>query len=386
MTPDATLAPRLTPALLADLAAHADSLGLLRLGAVDLQHPGFAPAHAALDRFLAAGKAGEMDFLTRTRDVRQDPAQMLPGARSLLVAAVPYTGEPGPVARYARTRDYHTVIHQRLIALEKRLHELLPAVATLICVDTKPVLERSAAALAGLGFLGKHGCLIIPGLGSYVLLGEILSTAELTTTTPITLPKSPPWDACGSCTRCLDACPTAAFDGPGDLDPRRCISYLTIEHRGPIADLLADRMGERVAGCDVCQEVCPYNASSARDRRVPPVAWIDPAPRPLADVDGLAAISPSQYRAQVRHLAVRRIPRRHMRRNALLALGNRSGEVGPRELHAIALGLLDPDPQIAAAARRAADRRDILGPASARAAALAATPDEDTDDDTGDPS
>jgi epoxyqueuosine reductase len=386
MTPDATLAPRLTPALLADLAAHADSLGLLRLGAVDLQHPGFAPAHAALDRFLAAGKAGEMDFLTRTRDVRQDPAQMLPGARSLLVAAVPYTGEPGPVARYARTRDYHTVIHQRLIALEKRLHELLPAVATLICVDTKPVLERSAAALAGLGFLGKHGCLIIPGLGSYVLLGEILSTAELTTTTTLTLPKSPPWDACGSCTRCLDACPTAAFDGPGDLDPRRCISYLTIEHRGPIADLLADRMGERVAGCDVCQEVCPYNASSARDRRVPPVAWIDPAPRPLADVDDLAAISPSQYRAQVRHLAVRRIPRRHMRRNALLALGNRSGEVGPRELHAIALGLLDPDPQIAAAARRAADRRDILGPASARAAALAATPDEDTDDDTGDPS
>jgi ferredoxin len=144
-------------------------------------------------------------------------------------------------------------------------------------------------------------------------------------------------------------------------------------------------MGERVAGCDVCQEVCPYNASSARDRRVPPVAWIDPAPRPLADVDGLAAISPSQYRAQVRHLAVRRIPRRHMRRNALLALGNRSGEVGPRELHAIALGLLDPDPQIAAAARRAADRRDILGPASASAAALAATPDEDTDDDTGEP-
>lgn len=384
MTPDATLAPRLTPALLADLAAHADTLGLLRLGAVDLQHPGFAPAHAALDRFLAAGKAGEMDFLTRTRDVRQDPAQMLPGARSLLVAAVPYTGEPGPVARYARTRDYHTVIHQRLIALEKRLHELLPTVATLICVDTRPVLERSAAALAGLGFLGKHGCLIIPGLGSYVLLGEILCTAELAA--PISLPRSPPWDACGSCTRCLDACPTAAFDGPGDLDPRRCISYLTIEHRGPIADLLADRMGERVAGCDVCQEVCPYNASSARDRRVPPVAWIDPAPRPLADVDGLAAISPSQYRAQVRHLAVRRIPRRHMRRNALLALGNRSGEVGPRELHAIALGLLDPDPQIAAAARRAADRRDILGPASARAAALAATPDEDTGDDTGDPS
>ena len=380
MTAASPPAPRLTPALLAELTAHADTLGLLRLGAVDLEHPGFATAHAALDRFLAAGKSGEMDFLPRTAAVRKQPAQMLPGARSLLVAAVPYTGEPGPVARYARTRDYHTVIHQRLIALERRLHELLPGVATLICVDTKPVLERSAAALAGLGFLGKHGCLIVPGLGSYVLLGEILCTAELAA--PISLPRSPPWDACGSCTRCLDACPTAAFDGPGDLDPRRCISYLTIEHRGPIPDPLADRMGERVAGCDVCQEVCPYNASSARDRRVPAVAWIDPAPRPLADVDGLAAISPSQYRAQVRHLAVRRIPRRHMRRNALLALGNRSGEVGPRELHAVALGLLDPDPQIAAAARRAAVRRDIRGPAEALAAELLArlpvlTPDED---------
>ena len=141
-------------------------------------------------------------------------------------------------------------------------------------------------------------------------------------------------------------------------------------------------MAHWIFGCDVCQEVCPYNASSARDRRVPAVAWIDPAPRPLADVDGLAAISPSQYRAQVRHLAVRRIPRRHMRRNALLALGNRSGEVGPRELHAVALGLLDPDPQIAAAARRAAVRRDIRGPAEALAAELLArlpvlTPDED---------
>jgi epoxyqueuosine reductase len=282
----------LTPALLAELATFAESVGLLRLGAVDLRHPGFTAAGAALDRFLDAGKAGEMEFLARTRAVRKDPAQMLPGARCLLVAAVPYTGESGPVARYARTRDYHTVVHQRLIAVERRLHALLPGVQTLICVDTKPVLERSAAALAGLGFLGKHGCLIVPGLGSYVLLGEILCTAELTA--PAKPIAGAPWDACGSCTRCLDACPTAAFDGPGELDPRRCISYLTIEHRGPIADELAARMGERVAGCDVCQEVCPYNASGARDRRVPPVAWIEPAPRPLADVDGLAAISPSQ--------------------------------------------------------------------------------------------
>jgi epoxyqueuosine reductase len=360
--------PVLTAALLAELAAHAESVGLMRLGAVDLAHPGFAPARAALDRFLAAGKHGDMDFLQRTRDVRRDPAQMLPGMRTLLVAAVPYTGESAPIARYARTRDYHTIVHQRLIALERLLLERLPAVRTLICVDTKPLLERSAAALAGLGFLGKHGCLIVPGLGSYVLLGELACTAVLEDSpVPLTAPTAPPWDACGSCTRCLDACPTAAFDGPGDLDPRRCISYLTIEHRGEIPDALADRLGERIAGCDVCQEVCPYNASAARDRRVPPVAWIDPAPRTGPDVTGMAAISPSQYRAYVRHMALRRIPRRHMRRNALVALGNRSGPPDPRELHAIALGLIDREPLVVRAAARAAARRD----AAASAARLA---------------
>lgn len=377
-------APVLTAALLAELAAHAESVGLLRLGAVDLGHPGFAPARAALDRFLAAGKHGDMDFLHRTRDVRRDPAGMLPGMRTLLVAAVPYTGEAGPIARYARTRDYHTIVHQRLIALERRLRELLPDARALICVDTKPLLERSAAALAGLGFLGKHGCLIVPGLGSYVLLGELACTAVLEDSSAAA-PTGAPWDACGACTRCLDACPTAAFDGPGDLDPRRCISYLTIEHRGDVPDVLADRLGERIAGCDVCQEVCPYNASSTRDSRVPAVAWIDPAPRTGPDVTGMAAISPSQYRAYVRHMALRRIPRRHMRRNALLVLGNREGPPDERELHAIALGLLDRQPVVVAAATRAAHRRHALDPAlrlaqQLRAAVPEQTPDANPDD------
>jgi epoxyqueuosine reductase len=184
------------------------------------------------------------------------------------------------------------------------------------------------------------------------------------------------------CTRCLDACPTGAFDGPGDLDPRRCISYLTIEHRGQIPEPLAQRLGERIAGCDVCQEVCPYNASAARDRRVPAVAWIDPAPRAGPDVTGMAAISPSQYRAYVRHMALRRIPRRHMRQTALIVLGNRSGPPDPRELHAIALGLLDREPLVVAAATRAATRRDALADAARLADELrAATPTEPTEAD-----
>jgi len=382
-------APALTPAILARLADVAERSGLMRLAAVRLDHPGFAPARAALDAFLAAGKAGDMDFLPRTADVRKDPAQMLPGARTLLVAAVPYAGEPGPIARYARTRDYHTIVHQRLVAVEDALQRELPGVRTLICVDTKPVLERAAAMLAGLGFLGKHGCLIVPGLGSYLLLGELLCTATWPEDQDIPTPPGAPWDACGACTRCLDACPTAAFDAPGALDPRRCLSYLTIEHRGHVPEDLSERLGERIAGCDVCQEVCPYNAGASRASRIPAAAWLPPNPRPAPDVTRMAALGGAQYRAFVRHTALRRIPHRLMRRNALLALGNRSGPATPDERHALAAGLLEPDPRVHQAAQWSAARRDLdaaaLGPEIAaieaqRAAAAAAAAEEDDDE------
>lgn len=349
----------LTPEILARLAAVAEAHGLLRLGAVRLDHPGFALARAALDRYLAAGKAGDMEFLPRTAAVRKRPEAMLPGARTLLVAAVPYAGEPGPIARYARPRDYHTIVHQRLIALEAALHVELPGVRTLICVDTKPVLERSAAALAGLGFLGKHGCLIVPGLGSYVLLGEILCTATWPEEHTQPAPTGAPWDACGACTRCLDACPTAAFDAPGALDPRRCISYLTIEHRGHVPKNLSEKFGERIAGCDVCQEVCPYNAGTARLERIPAAAWLPPNPRRTPSVPAMAAIGAAQYRAFVRHTALRRIPHRLMRRNALIALGNRTGPPDPDERYAFAAGLLEPDPRVHEAARWALQRRGL---------------------------
>ena len=350
----------LRPAALERIAARAEAVGLLRLGAVRLDHPGFAPARAALERFVEAGFEGEMAFLSRTIDVRKDPSLMLEGARTALVAAVPYRGEAGSgVARYARTADYHTVIHDRLEAVVEALQAELPEAAALICVDTKPLLERTAAALAGLGFVGKHGCVIAPGLGSYVLLGSILTDATWTGDDAVTDLRKARWDACGACTRCLDACPTQAFEGPGVLDPRRCISYLTIEHRGPIDDELADHMGGWVAGCDVCQEVCPYNASAAREARVPVPVWLPDVPGGPRDADPvkLAQLGSSPHRAFVRATALRRIPRRSLRRNALIALGNREGPLSTEEDAAVAKGEADPDPQVQGAAARVRRRR-----------------------------
>ncbi|MCX4246204.1 tRNA epoxyqueuosine(34) reductase QueG [Paraliomyxa miuraensis] len=353
----------LTPALLRALAERASEVGLPRLGAVRLDHPGFAPARTALDRYLDEGFHGEMEFMTRTRTVRKDPSSMLPGARTAIVVAVPYRGEQSPIARYAQSADYHTVMHDRLEELETWLHARLPEARTLICVDTKPLLERTAAALSGLGFLGKHGCLIMPGLGSYVLLGALLCTAPLEAEAPDAVEASElhrvSWDACGQCTRCLDACPTQAFVAPGRLDPRRCISYLTIEHRGEIDPALADAMGERIAGCDVCQEVCPYNGGRERDARVPEVAWIGPPPgRPRTpDLVELANSGNARHRSFVKHTALRRIPRRALRRNALLALGNRAGPASKAEREAIEQAASDEDPLVRKAAKRARRRR-----------------------------
>jgi epoxyqueuosine reductase len=325
------------------------------LAAVDLAHPGFDEARAALDRFVAEGRHGEMDFMARTLEVRKRPEQMLAGARSLLVAVVPYRGEDGPIARYARSADYHTVMHRRLDVVAEALRERLPGVETLVCVDTKPVLERAAAVLAGLGFIGKNGCVITPGLGSYVLLGEILTTAEWSET-PVDA-RGVVWDACGSCRRCLDACPTDAFTDAGRLDPRRCISYLTIEHRGAIDDALADGIGERIAGCDVCQEVCPYNAGAGREGRVPAQAWLEDVGARVADPVVLAGLGSARYRAFVRDTALRRIPRRSLRRNALLALGNREGALSKDERDVVEACAADADPHIAAAAQRVLSRR-----------------------------
>ena len=351
----------LDPQRLERLRVVAESVGVLRLGAVDLEHPALQRAADAFDDLIARGRHGSMDFLARGRAVRRSPQRMLAGARTAVVGVVPYGGIAGPIARYAQFDDYHTVLHRRLQALEDGLRREVGAVETLICVDTKPVMERAVAATAGLGFLGKNGCLIVPGLGSYVLIGVILTSARWGGpghgTGPEDVRAPMETDACGSCRRCLDACPTQAFDGPGQLDPRRCIAYLTIEERAPIPDALADRLGQRVAGCDKCQEVCPYNA--AHERPLPSVAQVRlPGERDVPDPALIAVLGSARYRAFVRGTALTRIPRRSLRRNALLAVGNGRGLLTVAEQHAVESGLHDSDPQIRAAAQRAQRRRN----------------------------
>lgn len=220
--------------------------------------------------WLGEGRHGEMNWLAETVDARLDPASELPGVRSVVMVADQYAArgsvareEPGQgrIARYAQGRDYHQVIKRRLHRVCDRLLEEFPGERFRAFVDTAPIAERDHAVRAGLGWIGKHTLVIHPRLGSWLLLGGILTT----------LPVAPEPDAeegegglvpdhCGTCTRCIDACPTGAIE-PYRVDASRCISYLTIEHRSPIADRLMDRMGSWLFGCDVCQEVCPHNSA-----------------------------------------------------------------------------------------------------------------------------
>ena len=294
---------------------------------------GVAPAapivrHAAFLEWLANGYAGEMGWLTRDAAPRSDPRALLPQARSVLVAALSYAHADGPdapipaarlaagargtIARYARGADYHHVLKERLRrtgdALERAFER---PIARLVCVDTAPLLERELAQQAGLGFLAKSAMLIAPGAGSYLSLGALLLDLELAPGTPLE-------PRCGGCTLCLTACPTGAFVAPHVIDARRCISYLTIENRGPIPHALRRAIGDRIFGCDVCQEVCPFNAAA----RTGDAAL---APRPgysRPELLSLLRIGAAQFRKWQRRSALRRVHRPELLRNVAVALGN----------------------------------------------------------------
>ncbi len=225
---------------------------------------GFARAEEPprFDRFLSwiesGGHAG-MDYLERTGSVRANPAQLLPGARSVVCLAATHDARPfassdgSKIARYAAGPDYHGTLRQQALALAQAARDRLDFPCGFrVCVDSTPIAERSFAAAAGLGWIGKNGCLIDRELGSYLLLAEIVTDLDLP-------PDDPVAERCGECTRCLDACPTSAFVQPGILDAARCLAYWTIEHRGAIPPAMKAHLADRVFGCDICQEVCPWN-------------------------------------------------------------------------------------------------------------------------------
>ncbi|MDQ3300032.1 MAG: tRNA epoxyqueuosine(34) reductase QueG, partial [Myxococcota bacterium] len=258
---------------------------------------------------------------------RADLRALLSGARALVVVALAYDRHDpvptdllvrGKIARYARGEDYHLVMRDKLVLLADRLaRELGRAVASRPCVDSAPILEREWAEHGGLGFVAKNTMLIAPGLGSYVVLGELLVDVEL----PVTAPDVPVKPRCGSCTSCLDACPTGAFTGAYLLDARRCISYLTIEHHGPIPRELRPAIGTWVFGCDICQEVCPFNAGKA-DAATDPLLVPRSIEHALPDLIALAGKGANQLRQLVRRTALRRISRDLLLRNVAVALGN----------------------------------------------------------------
>ena len=310
-------------ALTAALKAEAHRIGFDLVGITPAVP---APHAAALDGWLAAGYAGEMAYLARNAVRRADPREAVPGARSIIACGVHYrTAEPDPalwndpargrISRYAWGDDYHDILLPRLRQLQDWLeHEVGRTAIGRSYVDTGPVLERAVAEQAGLGFQGKNTLLIHPRQGSWFFLGEILVDAALEYDQPN------PLGGCGGCTRCLTACPTAAFVGPHVLDARRCISYLTIELKGPIPRDLRPLMGNHIYGCDVCQEVCPWNRRWGQFTADPAFA---PRPDTVApDLLDLLSLDDDAFRLRFRGSPIKRIKRRGLLRNVAVALGN----------------------------------------------------------------
>ncbi len=289
---------------------------------------GFASAETrealkdGLVQFLAAGHQGDMGWLANTAERRSSPKALWPECRSVIALGLNYgpAGDPmalleerdrGIVSCYAQGRDYHDVVKSRLKALARWLVEQF-ACDVKVFVDTAPVMEKPLAQAAGLGWQGKHTNLVSRELGSWLFLGEVFTTLELAAGPPEV-------DHCGSCRACLDVCPTAAFPAPYRLDARRCISYLTIEHKGHIAREFRQPMGNRIYGCDDCLAVCPWNkfAEASQEAAFLPRAELT-APR-LAD---LAALDDAGFRQVFSGSPIKRIGRDRFVRNVLIAIGN----------------------------------------------------------------
>jgi len=308
-------------------------------------------------QWVAEGKAGEMKYLEARNEAgelkRASLKNAAPWARSVVVCVINYnTAEPystevsdperGWISRYAWSgEDYHDAVLRRLRVVEAKLQEAAPDTQTRCYVDTGPLIERVYAKYAGVGWIGKNTCLLNQKLGSWLFLGVILTSLELQ-------PDMPARDRCGTCTRCIEACPTEAFIAPYQLDATRCISYLTIEKRGDIGEELRGQMGRHVFGCDICQDVCPWN------RKAPVTQAAEFQSRPgLVNpaLEWLAAMDAEQFRDTFRGSPVRRAKLSGVRRNAVVAMGN-SGD--RRFLPLLEKLGQDDDPVVAEHARWAA--------------------------------
>ena len=324
---------------------------------------GRVPELAYFPRWIADGRGGEMRYLearTETGELKRASLQAVaPWARSVVVCAINYNtaqpksteGAPGDdatscgwISRYAWSQeDYHDSVLRRLRLLETKLREIEPACATRCYVDTGPLVERVWAKYAGVGWIGKNTCILNQRLGSWLFLGVIVTSLELE-------PDLPAADRCGSCTRCLDACPTDAFLAPYQMDASRCIAYLTIEKRGSIPEEFRAGIGRNVFGCDICQDVCPWNRrapASAAPEFQPREGLVNPA------LEWLAGLGEEEFRKAFRNSPVKRAKRGGVRRNVAIAMGN-SGD--PQFRPALEELEEDPDEAVSEAARWALQR------------------------------
>jgi epoxyqueuosine reductase len=311
-----------------------DLAGITRLGP--------AETAGAFDDWLARGYAGDMSYLPRAAQKRRDTRLPFPGTTSAIVVAMNYggTSPSGPVARYARGDDYHDV----LLAKLRTLHDWLPdelgrPVHGKAYVDTGPLLERDLARRAGLGWFGKNTNLINPELGSFFFLGALLVDLELEPDEPFEA------DRCGTCTRCLEACPTQALVEPRVLDATRCISYLTIELKGEIPEPLREPMGTLLYGCDICQDVCPWNVSFAQELKeqalAPRAELTENDARALARE--ILSMDDATFRTRFKGSPMKRAKRRGLARNAAVVLGN----IGTLDDSPVLIAALDdPEPLV----------------------------------------
>lgn len=341
--------------------AHSIKAKALELGfdLAGIAKAGPARHAAAFRAWLAAGHHADMDWIGRDIERRLDPRVWRPDSRSMIVVGVSYFMQnPGPrlmqdpmrgrVARYAWGRDYHKVIGKRLKQLAAFLESEFPGVSVQPFNDARPVLEHDAALAAGLGFIGRNTLLIHPEYGSMLFLGGLLTSLELEADEP-TPGEGAQYQGkadCGSCRRCLNACPTHAFPAEYILNSRLCISYQTIENRGEIPEELRPKLGNWIFGCDVCQEVCPWVKRYSRVSRAP---WLDPDPDRMAPrLDELAYLDEEGFFNRFAGTAVMRTKRRGLLRNVAVALGNSGCREAFAPLEHLAA---DPDPLIASHAR-----------------------------------